>query len=219
MYGLSLVWQERSLLLDGIWQTLHIATLSLLFSLLAGLVLGFLRYIKNPIIDLMARFHLESFRIIPLMVWLFATFFTLPTFFGFRISGHNAAILVFSLWGAAEMGEMVRGALISLPKIQKESGTALGLSGIQLFVYILLPQALRRLLPGIINMSSRLIKTSSMASLVGVIDVIRRGVQIIERTAQPLAIYTFIFFLFFFLCWPLSLFSQHLEKKMAKGGG
>ena len=214
MDGINLLWNERILLIDGIISTLYISSISLVLSILGGFLVGFLRNIKNPVINVIGVLYMEVFRIIPLMVWLFLAFFTLPTLLGLtNISGETAVIIVFTLWGSAEMGDLVRGALASLPVIQRESGTALGLSGFQLFRYILFPQAIRRLLPGIVNMATRLIKTSSMASLVGVTEIIARGRHIIERTTEPFIVFTFIFFLFFFICWPLSIFAKHLEKK------
>ena len=214
MGGFNLLWSERLLLIDGIKATLYISSISLVLSIFFGFLVGFIRSIKHPVIQFIGVIYLEAFRIIPLMVWLFLAFFTLPTLLGFNnISGETAAIIVFTIWGAAEMGDLVRGALASLPKIQRESGTALGLNGFQLFRYVLLPQAIRRLLPGMVNMATRLIKTSSMALLVGVVELVARGRHIIERTNQPFVVFTFIFFLFFFICWPLSLWARHLEKK------
>jgi len=132
---------------------------------------------------------------------------------GGYVSSASSAIIVFTLWGSAEIGEIVRGALKSLPVIQRESGTALGLSGIQLYRYILLPQAFRRMLPGVINMSTRLIKTTSITTLVGVMEIFSRGTQIIQRTGESFVIYIFIFFFFFALCYPLTLWSRYLERK------
>ena len=216
MDGVNLLLENRQMLLDGMRQTIYIAMVSLALSCLGGLAVGFLRCLKNPVVRFITRFYLEAFRIIPLIVWLFAVFFTLPRLMGQYVGSATSAILVFTLWGSAEIGDMVRGALLSLPVIQRESGTALGLSGLQLFRYVLLPQALRRLMPGVINMATRLIKTTSITTLVGVIEIFARSRQIIERTGEPFAIYTFIFFFFFLLCWPLTLLSRHLEKK-AKG--
>ena len=213
MGGVEMIWDNRALLLNGMAQTVYIAAMSLILSCLGGLAVGFLRCLNIPPVRFITRVYLESFRIIPLIVWLFAAFFTLPRLMGFYVSGSTAAIFVFTLWGAAEMGEMVRGALQSLPAIQRESGTALGLSNLQLYRYVLLPQALRRLMPGVINMATRLIKTTSITTLVGVIEIFARGTQIIERTREPFAIYVFIFIFFFLLCYPLTLWSRHLEKK------
>jgi len=213
MDGLRLLLENRAMLIDGMIQTVFIALLALLLSCLGGLIVGFLRCLKNPVVSFISRLYLECFRIIPLIVWLFAVFFTLPRLMGQYVSSTTSAILVFTLWGSAEMGEMVRGALQSLPAIQRESGTALGLSNLQLYRYVLLPQALRRLMPGVINMATRLIKTTSITTLVGVVELFSRGTQIIERTREPFAIYVFIFIFFFLLCYPLTLWSRHLESR------
>lgn len=211
--GVRLLWDNRLMLRSGIAQTVYIAAISLLLSCIGGLFVGFLRCVKNPVVSFVTRMYLESFRIIPLIVWLFAVFFTLPRLMQGYVGSQTSAIIVFTLWGSAEIGEMVRGALVSLPAIQRESGAALGLSGIQLYRYVLLPQAIRRLMPGVINMATRLIKTTSITTLVGVVELFSRGTQIIERTQEPFAIYTFIFFFFFVLCYPLTLLSRKLEKR------
>jgi len=213
MDGVRLLLENRTMLIDGMTQTIYIALVSLLLSCLGGLVFGFLRNVKNPVVGFITRFYLEAFRIIPLIVWLFAVFFALPRLMGQYVGSSTSAIIVFTLWGSAEIGEMVRGALQSLPAIQRESGTALGLNGLQLFRYVLLPQAFRRMLPGVINMATRLIKTTSITTLVGVMELFSRGTQIIQRTGEPFAIYTFIFFFFFVLCYPLTLWSRYLEKR------
>jgi len=211
------LWQNKSILAEGMSQTVFIAAFALMLSIIGGLVVGFLRCMKNPIVITITRLYLEAFRIIPLIVWLFAAFFTLPRLMGVYVSSSTSAILVFTLWGSAEIGEMVRGALQSLPAIQRESGTALGLSQFQLFNSVLVPQALRRLMPGVINMATRLIKTTSITSLVGVLEIFAKGRQIIERTEEPFAIYVFIFIFFFLLCYPLTVLSRFLEKKAALG--
>ncbi len=110
-------------------------------------------------------------------------------------------MLVLSLWGASEVGEVVRGALHSLPRGQREAGLSIGLDGPQLYGYVLLPQALKRMTPPTINVYTRIIKTSSLAVLIGVVDVIKVGQQIIERTYESVLIYgaLFLFFSFFHL--------------------
>lgn len=211
---LQFLWSERILITDGIVQTMIVSAQALVYSILGGLVIGFLRCIPRRVVGLITRVFLEAFRIIPLIVWLFAAFFLLPRFMGRGFSSHTAAILVFTLWGSTEIGELVKGALESLPKIQRESGWALGLSTPQLYVYILIPQAIRRLIPGVINMATRVIKTTSMLDFIGVIEVVARSRQIIERTVEPFIMWTFVFFFFFFLCYPLTLWSRHLERQV-----
>ena len=122
------------------------------------------------------------------------------------------------LWGTAEMGDLVRGALGSIEKHQIESALALGLKRRQVFFYIELPQGLRRVLPGAINLFTRMVKTSSLAALIGVVELVKVGQQIIEnslltRPDAPLWIYGLIFVLYFLICYPLSLLSARLERK------
>ena len=99
---------------------------------------------------------------------------------------------------------MVRGALQSVPRGQREAGLSIGLSSSQLYGYVLLPQALKRMTPPTINIYTRIIKTSSLAVLIGVVEVIKAGQQIIERTYESVLIYGVLFLFFFIVCYPLS---------------
>jgi len=152
--------------------------------------------------------------VVPLLVWLFLAYFLLPQLLGVGLGGTTTAILVFSLWGASEMSDMVRGALLSLPRSHREAGLALGFSPYQLHRHVIIPLAQRRLLPLTVNLMSRIIKTSPLAVLVGVVELVKRSQQIVERTQQALAIYAVIFLFFFLLCYPLSLLARRLEARI-----
>ena len=115
---------------------------------------------------------------------------------------------MFVLWGTAEMSDLVRGALIAIPKHQYESSEALGLSKIQTYLYIIIPQTVRRLIPLSINLITRMIKTTSLILMIGVVEVLRVAQQIIEanRMSNPNAafgIYLTVFLLYFIACWPI----------------
>lgn len=205
-------------LLGGLLVTARIAFISILLGSLLGVVVGLARTTKLSVLRFICRFYLELFRIIPILVWLFLIYFGLTGILDIHLDGELVAVMVFSLWGAAEMGDIVRGALESLPKHQVDSGKALGLSFWQLYRFILLPQAARRLLPGAINLSTRMVKTTSLVVMIGVIDVVKVGQQIIERSIlkEPAAsfwIYGLIFILYFMICYPLSKLSKKLETK------
>ena len=148
-----------------------------------------------------------------MLVWLYLLFFGLPIFLGISLPSFWCAVLVLGLWGASEVGEVVRGALQSLPRGQREAGLSIGLSGWQLYGHVLLPQALKRMTPPTINIYTRIIKTSSLAVLIGVVDVIKVGQQIIERTYESVLIYGALFLFFFFICYPLSAASRALERR------
>ena len=131
---------------------------------------------------------------------------------------YTFAIIVFSFWGIAEMSDLVRGALISIPKHQYESAHALGMRKSQTFLHIILPQTIRRLLPLSINLVTRMIKTTSLVMMIGVVEVLKVGQQIIEanRKSSPNAafgVYGTVFMLYFLACFPISMLSKYLEKK------
>lgn len=203
-------------LLGGLLVTAGIAFISIIIGSLLGIVLGIIGTSKSKLLRLISRLYLELFRIIPVLVWLFIVYFGVTTALNINLSGEIVSIIVFSLWGAAEMGDIVRGALESLPKHQIESGKAIGLNFWGLYRYILIPQAVRRTLPGAINLATRMVKTTSLVVLIGVIDVIKIGQQIIElsRLEVPTAsfwIYGVVFILYFIICYPLSRLSKRLE--------
>lgn len=205
-------------LLIGLWVTIKISLISVILSILFGILLGMVMTLKNPITRAVSKIYLEFIRIMPQLVLLFLVYFGLTKSFGINLSGELSAVIVFTLWGTAEMGDLVRSALISIPKHQYESGAVLGLSGIQIYRYIIIPQTLRRLIPLAINLTTRMIKTTSLIVLIGVIEVMKVAQQIIEanRYTVPdsaLWIYGTIFFLYFIVCWPISLLATRLEKR------
>ena len=205
-------------LLGGLWVTVWIALASVAFSLVLGFLLGILMTSKNRIILAVCKVYLEIMRIIPQLVLLFVAYYGLTRMFNISLSGEAASILVFTLWGSAEMGDLVRGALESVPKHQYESGRAIGLTERQIFFYIIIPQTLRSLIPLSMNLITRMIKTTSLVVFVGVIEVVKIGQQIIEanRLSNPyasIAIYFVIFMMYFFVCWILSLAASYIEKR------
>lgn len=218
--AISVIFQGKNLqrIFEGLLTTAEIAFISIIIGSLLGIILGLSRTSKYKIVLFINRVYLEAFRIIPTLVWLFIFYFGVTTALNVNLSGEAVSIIVFTLWGAAEMGDIVRGALQSLPKHQIESGKALGLNNFQLYRYIMIPQAVRRMLPGTINLATRMVKTTSLVVLIGVVDVVKIGQQIIEtsRFEFPTAsfwIYGFIFFLYFIICYPLSKISKNLEQK------
>ena len=203
-------------LLTGLWITVKISLISVFISIVLGLFLGMVMTLKQPLIKVLARLYLEFVRIMPQLVLLFLVYFGLTKAFHVNLSGTTSAIIVFVLWGTAEMGDLVRGALISIPKHQYESAAALGLTNWQVYRYIITPQTLRRLLPLAINLTTRMIKTTSLVALIGVIEVLKVGQQIIEanRFAEPTAaiwIYGTIFLLYFLVCFSISRLAGMFE--------
>ena len=205
-------------LLGGLWVTIRLSLVSILLSVLLGILLGVVMTFKNPVTKCLSRVYLEFIRIMPQLVLLFLVYFGATKAFGLNLSGETSAVIVFTLWGTAEMGDLVRGALLSIPKHQYESGAALGMENAQIYRYIIIPQTLRRLIPLSINLATRMIKTTSLIVMIGVVEVLKVGQQIIEanRYTVPdsaLWIYVTIFFMYFLVCWPVSMLAGRLEKK------
>ena len=219
-WGINVLFEGRNFirLLEGLWVTLEISLISVFISVILGIGMGILMSLNSRIMKLVCRIYLESVRIIPQLVLLFLAYFGLSKSFGVNLSGEVAAVLVFSFWGIAEMGDLVRGALSSIPKHQYETGLAIGLKKRQLYQYVIIPQTIRRLLPQMINLVTRMIKTTSLIVLIGVVEVVKVGQQIIEasRLTVPSAalwIYGVIFLLYFIICYPISLLATKLEKR------
>ena len=218
--GLEVLFKGKNFarLMGGMWAALQISLISIAISMALGLLLGFLVSRKNRIVRGAMRCYLEFIHIMPQMVLLFLVFFGTSKAFGWNLSGELSAVIVFSLWGTAEMSDLVRGAVTSVPKIQYESAMALGMTRAQVNLHVILPQAVRRLIPQSINLITRMIKTTSLVLMIGVVEILKVGQQIIEanRKASPNAafgVYLTIFLLYFLLCWPVSLLAGKLEKR------
>lgn len=205
-------------LLEGLWTALWISLVSVAISIPLGIGMGVLMTKKNRILKAVLRVYLEFIRIMPQLVLLFIMFFGTTRAFGWDLSGEAASIIVFVLWGTAEMGDLVRGALISIPKHQYESSEALGLTNAQTYLYVIIPQTIRRLIPLSINLITRMIKTTSLILMIGVVEVLKVAQQIIEanRMTSPngaFGVYLTVFLLYFIACWPISMLAKYLEKK------
>ena len=205
-------------LLQGLWVAMRISLISIAVSIPLGIIVGALMTVKNMAVKAVFKVYLEVIRIMPQLVLLFLVYFGTTRAMGINLSGKLASIIVFVLWGTAEMGDLVRGALISIPKHQYESSQALGLTKSQTYLYIIIPQTLRRLLPLSINLITRMIKTTSLVLMIGVVEMLKVAQQIIEanRMSSPNAafgVFLVVFVLYFLACWPISMLARYLEKK------
>lgn len=203
-------------LLVGLGVTLRISLVSVALSIPFGVLMGVLFTRKNRMLQVVLRAYLNFIRVMPQLVLLYVVFFGSATTLGLNFSGEVASIIVFTLWGAAELGDLVRAALESIPRSQYDSSYVLGLTQRQTFLRVILPQALSRLLPPSVNLVTRIVKTTSLCMLIGVVEVVRVGQQIIDyyRFDYPqgaLWTYATLALLYFCICWPLSMLSKWLE--------
>lgn len=222
-FGVLFMGRNFARLFGGLGVTVRIALLSVGLSIVLGLVLGVIMTMKSRIVRAVCRVYLEFMRMMPQLVLLFIMYFGLTRAMGLSLSGESASIIVFTLWGTAEMGDLVRGSIKSIPVHQYESSRALGLTEYQVFTCIIMPQTVRRLLPLAMNLVTRMIKTTSLVVFVGVIEVVKIGQQIIEanRLTVPTAaisVYAVIFFMYFAVCYPLSFAAGMMERWQKKNG-
>ena len=208
-------------LLYGLWITIKLSLISAILSVIFGILFGLFMVIKNPLIRIISQVYLQIIRIMPPLVLLFIAYFGVTRMYGVHIPPEASAIIVFTIWGTAEMGDLVRGAIESIPKIQIESATALALDKKQIYLYVIIPQIIRRLIPLSVNLITRMIKTTSLVVLIGIVEVLKVGQQIIDtnRFQYPngaIWIYGVIFLLYFLSCWPLSMLAKFLEKRWSR---
>lgn len=217
-FGVIFLGDNFARLMGGLWTSVYISLIALAIGLPLGALLGVARLSKNAVVRALLRLYLEFFRIVPTLVLLFVAYYTVPELTGVQSDGITVSIITFALWVAAEFSDIVRGALISVPDHQLDSGKALGMNSFQLLWFVRLPQSINLMIPGAINLATRVIKTTSLLLLLSVIEVVTVGQQIMEanRMTHPDAafwVYGFIFLLYFIICWPLSAAARALEKR------
>ncbi len=205
-------------LMEGLWVTLKISAVSVGLSMVLGLLVGLMMTSRNPWLKTPPRLYLEAVRVIPILVLLYLFYYFPARNWNINLDATVVAVLVFTLWGTAEMADLVRGALTSMPLHQRESGRAIGLTEAQINRYIIIPQAVRRLIPGVINLTTRMIKTTPFIFFINVPELTKVGQQIVEVVGMKndmasFWVYGFIFFLYFAICYPVSCFSVYLEKR------
>lgn len=214
LFSLTTLWR----VLDGIYILLFVALISIIFSIIGGLVMGRLMIVSSKLVQYICRFFLETVRIIPIVAWLFIVYYGIPSAFDLHISAISCGIIVFSMWGIAEMGDLVRASILNIPKHQRESALALGFNTWQIEYYIIIPQALKALTPSSINLFGRIIKTTSLLPLIGVVELLKVGQQLIEVVGRDdvsisFIVYGSILVIYFMLCYPFSYIGNYLEKK------
>ena len=206
-------------LLEGLWATLRISALSVALSILIGAIVGLLMLSRRRWLRVSTRLYLETIRVIPIMTFLFLFYYLLSRTFHVNLSSMTVVLLTFTLWGAAETADLVRGAFASIPRHQRESGLAIGLTELQVNLGVIAPQALRRLLPGVINLVTRMIKTTPLVFFIGIPELVTISQQVSELAAarqNRLAafwVYGAVLLMYFVVCWPISKLSKSLEAR------
>ena len=207
------VFDNTDALLTGAAGTLRIFALCLVLGLSLGLLVGLARYARRRWVYLPASLFVEFFRNTPVLVQILWFYFALPMLVPFEISPLMAATLGISLNSAAFSAEIFRGGIQSIEPGQWEGARALGMSGAQAMRRIILPQALRRMLPALTNRGIEIFKMSTLASAVAYVELLQQGKLIASVNYNPIEVYTVVALVFFVLLYPLVQASYGLERK------
>ena len=203
------------LLLSGLKVTLQLGLVSILFGLLFGLVLALVRIYAMRPVSLVAKIYTDIFRSIPLLVLLIVVYYALP-FVGVRLSPFMSAAVALVLVSGAYAAEIFRAGIEAIPKGQFEASHALGLSYRHMMADVVLPQAVRIVIPPLTNNSINVIKDTALASVVAMPDLLKQATQAqaLEANPTPLIVAALMYIA---LLWPMVLFVGRLEKRFRRG--
>lgn len=182
-----------------------------------GLAAGLMRLSKRWYIKFLSVIYIEVIRGVPLLMLIFWFYFLAPILLGKTLPEAESALVAFIVFTGAYIAEIVRAGVLALPKGQMEASRASGLTHLQAMRYVILPQALRNMIPSFVNQFVSLTKDTSLAYVIGVVELTRAAVQINNRTlSAPMEIYLTILVMYFVICYVLTALSRKLEKKMAR---
>ncbi|MDF2959343.1 MAG: amino transporter, permease, region, His/Glu/Gln/Arg/opine family domain protein [Paenibacillus sp.] len=206
-------WEHLRFMLEGLGVTLKVAVIAILFSFLIGCLLGIIRYTKFPVISQLTALLVETIRNLPLLLIIFFTFFALPEV-GIKLSVVNAAIVALTVFEAAMISEIVRSGLKSIDKGQIEAARSSGLTYMQTLWHIVLPQALRRMVPPMVSQFISLLKDTSLAVVISLGELMHHA-QIIngQNVNFVIPILLLAAVIYFIVNYSLSLVARRLEAR------
>ena len=199
------------LLLAARW-TLALTGLAFLGGGTVGLLVALLRVAPFAPLRIIGAGYVNIVQGIPLLAWLFVLFFGLPILVGVRVSPWIAATVAFSIYTGAFLGEIWRGCLRAIPRQQWEAGASLGLSFVEQLRHIIVPQAVRVAIPPTVGFVVQLIKNTSLAAVIGFIELTREGQLTTAATYRPFSVYIAVAAIYFAICFPLTQWSRRLER-------
>jgi polar amino acid transport system permease protein len=183
---------------------------------LVGLPIALMRVSKVAALRLVASAYIQLIQGTPLLIVLFLSYFGLGIM-GYKLAPLVAAGVALTLYAAAFLGEIWRGCIEAVPRTQWEASDCLGLNRFQQYAYVVLPQAMRIAIPPTVGFMVQIVKNTSLASVIGFVELARAGQIVNNSTFEPFTIFCIVAAIYFALCYPLSLASRHLERKAHAG--
>ena len=210
------------ILKTGLKETLKLASVAVAGSAVVGLVLGTLLTIDFLPTRALIRLYIEVWRGLPLIVTILMVFFLAPTIArALEFDQYTSATIGLALWGSAQVAEATRGAVQSIPREQHEAASALGFGWVGRHAFVVVPQALRRLVPPMVGLLVNVIQNTTIAAIIGVAEVLEAGNRSVERltfdTGDPHAFEIFgaVMAIFFLISFPLTRLAAYLERRLA----
>jgi polar amino acid transport system permease protein len=201
-------------LIEALPWTLLLSLAALAGGGIVGLLIAILRTSPFRVLRWLAIGYIELFQGTPVLMQLFVAYYGLAVLFNLQVDAWSAVLLAFTLYSGAFLGEIWRGSIQALPLPQWEAAECLALSFPKTLWYVILPQAARISIPPTVGFSVQLIKSTSIAAIIGFVELTRAGQLMTDATFQPMVVYPTVAALYFLLCWPLSLLAQTLERRI-----
>lgn len=214
----QVIWQFRQAFFYGLVETCWLSLIAIIFGTALGAFLVLGRKSQNPILHFLATSYVVVLRTVPLLVLLLWIYYVTPLLLGVAFSPFTSAVLGLLLNGAAFYAENIRAGLDAVPNTQRESALALGMSSWQVTWRVVIPQAVRNILPNLLGQYITTIKLTSLASVVGVAELVNRGGSVIAASFRPLEVYTALAVLYLIVILPLDFVLGRLERTLGANG-
>jgi polar amino acid transport system permease protein len=211
--NLSLMWASLPILWSGFVLTVALAAVSIVGSTVLGLVVAAMRTTHVRLVRTVGRAYVEVFRGSPIPITLLFVYFGAALYLGYSVNLFVAATVGLSIYHSAFVAEIIRSGIEAVPAGQHEAAQILGLKAHQTFRWVVLPQTVKIALPPLIGQYISLIKDTSIASIIGLVELMKVGQSIVDRTSDPVTIYLTVAVFYFALCYPLSVWVTRNQRK------
>lgn len=215
-WNFDIIWSYRWVFLEGTAITIGLTIAIVILGLVIGLVAALAQLSRSPILRWLSWFYIEIFRLTPLLVQLLWFYYALPILAGIKLSALTASIITLSLYGGSFYAEVIRGGVVSIEPGQSEAGLALGMTPSRVMRRIVLPQAIKRMIPPLLNQSIIQFKNTSLVSVLAVPDLLYQGQVAAMDTYRALEVYTVVAAIYFVVLLPLTLLVKRSEKRLAQ---
>ncbi|WP_416353725.1 amino acid ABC transporter permease [Agrilactobacillus fermenti] len=217
MFAQAYQWISLKYLLEGLWVTVEVSVISIILSFLIGAVLGLTRYVKIKYLSAIVGFIVDIIRNLPLLLIIFFTYFGLPNVIGIRFNPLWATIIAMTVFESAMLAEIIRSGIVAVDTGQMEAARSNGLTYWQAMYHIILPQAIKKMIPPIVSQFISLVKDTSLATII-VLPELMYHAQVIygQNTNYMIPMFVALAVLYFIVCYLLSLLSRYLDHRLSE---